>query len=293
MLISETHLIKKHYFKIPTFTVYHTMHPDGTTHGGTAIIMKNNIRHHELDKYNKDFLQATTIKVEDRAGTLVISSIYYPPKHTITSEQFGNSSKLWAIDLAVRDYNAKHQFWGSRLANPKGSVLYKAITNERLEIISQSMPTYWPSDRKKIPDIIDFGVAKGIIKLHFEIKSSLELSSDHSLLIISISSKIIAQTQPCSLHNKRTNWQFFRDEIESTLNLQVPLKDQNDIMHAVEHINLCIQQAAWNSTPSSITRNQNTVIPVTIREKLKEKRNLRKQWQTHRFPKLKTKLNKN
>jgi hypothetical protein len=58
MLISETHLIKNHYFKIPFYSIYHTTYPDGTVHGGTAIITKNNIRHHELDNFKSDFLQA-------------------------------------------------------------------------------------------------------------------------------------------------------------------------------------------------------------------------------------------
>jgi hypothetical protein len=40
MLISETHFTTKSYIKIPNYTVYDTQHPDGTAHGGTAIIIK-------------------------------------------------------------------------------------------------------------------------------------------------------------------------------------------------------------------------------------------------------------
>jgi len=36
-----------------------------TAHGGTAIIIKNNIWHHELDNLKSDFLQAITVEVED------------------------------------------------------------------------------------------------------------------------------------------------------------------------------------------------------------------------------------
>lgn len=69
MLISETHFTKKHYIKIPHYIAHHTMHPDDT-HGGTAILIKNNIRHNEAEKYKKDFLQATTIM--DWAGLITI-----------------------------------------------------------------------------------------------------------------------------------------------------------------------------------------------------------------------------
>jgi hypothetical protein len=46
MLISETHFTTKSYIKIPTYSMYDTQHPDGTAHGGTAIIIKNGIKHH-------------------------------------------------------------------------------------------------------------------------------------------------------------------------------------------------------------------------------------------------------
>jgi exonuclease III len=41
MLISETHFTDKNYFKLPFYSVYHTNQPAGTTHGGSAIIIKN------------------------------------------------------------------------------------------------------------------------------------------------------------------------------------------------------------------------------------------------------------
>jgi exonuclease III len=39
MLISETHFTDKSYLKLPKYTVYHTNHPAGAAHGGTAIII--------------------------------------------------------------------------------------------------------------------------------------------------------------------------------------------------------------------------------------------------------------
>ena len=39
LLVSDT-LYEHKLFKIQSYTTYHTMHPDGTAHGGTAIITK-------------------------------------------------------------------------------------------------------------------------------------------------------------------------------------------------------------------------------------------------------------
>jgi len=56
ILISETHFIKKGYFRMPSYSMYHTTHRDGTAHDDIAIIIKNNIRHHELNNFKSLFL---------------------------------------------------------------------------------------------------------------------------------------------------------------------------------------------------------------------------------------------
>ena len=43
LLVSETHLTDKNYINIPHYTMYDTKHPSGKAHGGTAIIIKNEI----------------------------------------------------------------------------------------------------------------------------------------------------------------------------------------------------------------------------------------------------------
>jgi len=81
--------------------------------------------------------------VQDWLDSLV-SSVYCSSKHIIVTEQFEAFFEI--LDerfIAVGDYNAKYQYWGSRLANPKGRALHKT-TIKRLDIISQSMLTYWP-----------------------------------------------------------------------------------------------------------------------------------------------------
>ena len=65
ILISETHFTRKSYLKIPNYTIYNTEHPDGTAHGGAAIIIRNTIKHHEIEKFKHEHIQATNIIVDD------------------------------------------------------------------------------------------------------------------------------------------------------------------------------------------------------------------------------------
>jgi hypothetical protein len=87
MLISKTHFTHNSYLKIPHYAVYHTNHPALTASGGTAIIIKNPIKHHPVRKYSRDYLQAASVSVEDSAGLLTISAVNLPPKHAVKQEQ--------------------------------------------------------------------------------------------------------------------------------------------------------------------------------------------------------------
>lgn len=153
MLISETHLTSKSYVRIPNYTLFSTNHPDNRAHGGTAVIVLNKIKHHESEKFQSRHIQATSIVVEDANGPFTVTSVYCPPRFTIKSNDFQSFySTLGNRFIAGGDYNAKHNFWGSRLITTKGRELYKCISKMKLDVLSTGEPTYWPSDRNKIPE---------------------------------------------------------------------------------------------------------------------------------------------
>lgn len=292
ILISETHFTKKNFIRFPNYSVYHTMHPDGTAHGGTAVIIKNTIKHHLTTCYKKEFLQATNIVVEEWTGPITFSAVYCPPKHTIKEESFKEFfDELGNRFICGGDYNAKHQSWGSRLDTTRGRELYKVITNGNLGVVSTREPTYWPTDTSKIPDILDFGITKSINNNYMHAESCYELSSDHSPVIITLNKKIVTFEKSCVLNNRNTNWTYFKHLVENTLQLKIPLKTNEEIEHAVEHFNSVIQQAAWSSTPLNTNETKSEAYPISIREKIIQKRKLRKQWQASRSPQIKTQLN--
>jgi len=41
------------------------MHPNGKVHGGIALIIKSSVRHYEIGKYQREFLQAINAMNED------------------------------------------------------------------------------------------------------------------------------------------------------------------------------------------------------------------------------------
>lgn len=180
---------------------------------------------------------------------------------------------------------------GSRLTTPRGRELFKTMQAHNLQQLSTGQPTYWPTDRNKIPDVIDFCVTKGIASNYLKAESSTDLSSDHSPIIITVASKIIIKPKPPTLFNNKTDWIMYRQYINTHVNLRAPLKNNNDIDEAVEHINKCIQDAAYEATPT-IPEGKRTDCPIIIKEKIEEKRKLRQIWQRTRSLDDKKRLNR-
>lgn len=187
MLVSETHLTDKSYMKIPRYRIYDTKHPVGKEYGGTAVIIKNIIDHHKLSEYKQNHLGATSIKIENDKTPLVISAVYYPPKHKINKGLFTDFFRILGHHFIARgDYNAKHPLWGSRLTTTRGRQLHQAIECNSLPHLSTGEPTY----RNKMPDLLDYCVSKGISSNYLEIKSCWDLSSDHTPIIGTINIQI-------------------------------------------------------------------------------------------------------
>lgn len=144
MLISESRFTVKNYFKLKGYACYFTNHPSGNAHDGTgSILIKNTIKHYPIQNHGKDYLQATSIVVERTNGSIIISATYCPPRHTVSKEQLSEYFlNLGSRFIAGGDWNAKYQYWGSRLTLPRGRQLINAIWSNGLQCHSTGKPIF-------------------------------------------------------------------------------------------------------------------------------------------------------
>ena len=141
---------------------------------------------------NTNNIQSSIIKITTIPRTRVIAANYSPPRHVISSEEYKDFLlHLGTYFLLAGDWNAKHTAWGSRLTTPKGRNLLHVMQHNNLNYSSTSEPTYWPADLKKTPDLLDFAITNGISGIYSSIESSLDLESDHSPIIITLSTSPI------------------------------------------------------------------------------------------------------
>lgn len=294
LLISESHLTPNSGPQIPGYTVYFTPHPDGTAHAGSALILKNAVKHYCLPEIKIPELQATSVVVNDLNGPMAVSAAYCPPRHKIKEPLFSNYfKKLGHRFITGGDWNAKNTLWGSRLTTTRGRELKNAMDLSGYCYYSTGEPTNWPPDRNKIPDLLDFYITSGISNVYCHVESSLYGSSDHTPVILTISTNIILKKRPLRLTNKKTDWVTFQDYVDSTIKLRIPLKSPEDIDDATAHFTSIIQCASWKSTPDTDNYDKRAIPTIsTVKNMVREKRRLRRVWHMSRRQSDKTALNK-
>ena len=120
LLVSETHFTDRSYTKVPNYIIYHTLHLDETAHGVTAIIIRQNIKHHIREEYKQEHIQATSIALKDDVGELNIAAVYSPPKHIIKQADYTRFFHTLEHRFTTGgDYNAKNTIWGQGSQRPK------------------------------------------------------------------------------------------------------------------------------------------------------------------------------
>jgi hypothetical protein len=117
------------------------------------------------------------------------------------------------------------------------------MERNNLKHVSTGEPTYWPSDRNKLRDLIDFCVTKGFPQEFAVAKSCFDLSSDHSPVLVTLEAHVLNQEIQPRLNNRHTNWDDFKQLINERLTLKVSLITEEDIEAAVKFFNDTIQWA--------------------------------------------------
>ena len=292
-LISESHCTKNSFMKIYGFKVYHSYHPSGRARGGAAVIVRDTINHHEETPFTTEFFQAATVKVQCSRYKLVVSAIYSPPRYNIKSEDYVKFlANLGNTFILGGEFNAKHVIWGSRYSSTKGRELLRAGEFLDCSFISSGSPSYWPTDINKYPDVIDFLVTRGISTNYVDVESCIDLSSDHTPVILTLSDRIIyAQPLP-SLTNNRTDWEGYRKFLEKNISATGSPRTEDLLEEEVTLFTNLLQRGARENTPPPRKFTKGKTYPVEVRQLIREKRKVRRSWQRTRDPSYKTEFNR-
>lgn len=136
---------------------------------------------------------------------------------------------MWMDERFIvgRDFNAKHTDWVARLTSTKRRELRKAIREAGCNCHSTGKLTYWPTDRNKEPDLLEFFTSIKISPNFMETEGTFDLNSDRSVVILTLSERIIKkEVRPMLVINKTSGWVGFR--ITLTKTSQILSKSRNN-----------------------------------------------------------------
>eukprot|EP00102_Acyrthosiphon_pisum_P014983 XP_008185317.1 PREDICTED: RNA-directed DNA polymerase from mobile element jockey-like [Acyrthosiphon pisum] len=294
-LITETHLSTTSNISFNGYSIIRADHPDRTSHGGAAIIIKSSLFYNEMPSTNESYLQAANIKIKINNFNITISSAYFPPNQPISEPKILSFfHSLGNFLIICGDFNAKHSQWGSRYTNTRGRLFHTSIPKHKLSFISPDEPTHWLSHANRSPDILDFFITRLPNSLNKFITSLNHLSSDHSPVLLTLDAEMASTTTNPLLSSGPVDWKLFQAKLDESLSLNTPLKCHLDIDLAISKLTKTIQNAVSHSSLTTPKKNQSKShisLPSYLVNLIKAKRRARSLWQRSKYPEHKTAYN--
>lgn len=116
-----------------------------------------------------------------------VSAIYSPPRHNIKQDEYIKFLQtLGNFFIVGGDFNAKYTHWCSRYTSVKGKELLHVGKSLDCMFPSSGSPSYWPTDVNRHPDVIDFFIIRDLSINYIKVESSTDLSSDHTLVVLTL-----------------------------------------------------------------------------------------------------------
>ena len=275
-LISETHLSEKDKFSLASYEIYRMDRP--TQGGGTAIVVRNGVKSHEIPLPPLTTMEAVGVQVETGSGPLRLIAAYIRPQAKLHPSDFDKLLDSSLPTIIAGDLNAKHTSWNSKVCNAKGRALFSHSCKSDFIVAGPLEPTYHSHNLLHRPDVLDIVVYKNV-RQSLELQTRTSLSSDHNPVQITLGDEL-EQHEPSLKYNyRRTDWDLFRSELESRVGFN-PLTTTQEIDKAVQELTSAIFEAIDLSTPRSQPGRCSIFdLPESIKKSISVKNQARRRWQ--------------
>lgn len=233
--------------RIPQYRI-HQKNTANTHTDGTAIAVKHTIPHKIIDTFISDTL---AVEINTTTGKIIIATLYQPPARPyIPTPDFLQLFRRNIPVYMISDLNANHQCLGYRRSNNTGRQIYNLIQNHIIQHIGPHFPTYTAANTRTTPDII---LTNYRTHQNTHIKPGPLTTSDHTPIILTISTSPIQIPIAKRPSFVQANWENFKTEIENNINTN-PFPNTATLEEIDEEIE------SWYSKILTATRNN---IPTT------------------------------
>ncbi|GBL79068.1 putative RNA-directed DNA polymerase from transposon X-element [Araneus ventricosus] len=283
LLIQETWLAAADNSTVPNYTLYSTPSRTYRRCRGTAILIKNTIRHQHLPNPTLRYIEATMVIVNLPNTPLLISfQLIGPPKQTKVNFTLDFES-IYAYNSAIYisgNLNAKHRNWNCMVNCKNGKLLVSFAGKTNAKIIAPDKLTHFHC---KGASVLDLDLARNILRA-VSAYSLNELSSDH------LPVKFLIDTGTPVENPKKffPNWRKYKSHL--LRQTQMPPSRTEEIDAEVERLTAEIitafrESGSWRELIKSEATDE-------INQQVRERNKCKKTWQKTRHSTDKNKLNR-
>jgi retron-type reverse transcriptase len=257
--------------KIRGFVLYRSDRDRGPG-GGTAIYVRNATPHYQITLPVLQSLEATAVRVETANGPLTIISCYHPPRILLRENDITEILDTGTSVIAAGDFNAKHQAWGSRVANRNGRILYELADAIDLLVEAPPEPTYY-SPLGHRADTLDIALLKNVpLQTRLHVVNALD--SDHLPVLMHIGDE--ANDENLNTQVQITNWPLFAEILETDFGPIPRIESVEDLENAAGIFEEKIKTAMKNSTRNRVEPRQKEILPQWIIDLIRTKNRARR-----------------
>lgn len=279
IMLCETYLNPNHKFNIPNFSIYRSDRLAGPG-GGTAIIIKNKIKHEVVNPpILKSKIEVTIIKIYLQNIEMMLISVYNPEKLDV-----GDLKTLLNIHshvVIIGDFNSRNEQWNCANNNSNGIKLRKFIFDhiEEVQLHFPNSPTFYPGCPEYSPSILDIAISKKVNINHTPYTLDL-FDSDHLPVMFKISTrnKLVAPVLENKFNFAKANWKLFREKIDLQIQHNVLINNEDELNYFTNYLTEVISKSVNLSVPIFETKNKLCNLPEIVEKMIKEKTRLRRIW---------------
>ena len=286
LALQETFLKdKKHTYKIPNYSIYRNDRKSSTG-GGTAILVKNTLKHTELIT---DIEDKTSIYIFHKKTKIKVTSLYISPTKQLSPSDWDELTCSTNKEITVGDFNAKNTKWGCRASNTRGKQLCKSITeSSNAKIISPFEITRNAPDARA-SDILDIAIVANIDN-NIQARVLEEIHSDHMPVEFLLELKTDNNTPREFL--KQINWSNFRKDLNNHEILPQTHNTQTLELHANIINKQIIDAAEKNKEQTHSYIYKHKELSPHIKNLIREKRTAQRIYRETKLTQYKTHYNK-
>ena len=266
--LCETHLVAGDLFKVPGYVLYRNDRR-GRRGGGTAILVRNNLKHHRVPSPSTEYLEFTIINVTLADGySLNIGSLYSSCVHSrpLLESDLLALNTIPEPSVFIGDFNCKNKLWKTNTTNRRGVMLEKFTTKYNYSIWAPTRPTHYGTSG--LPDILDMAIARGVNHA-YHIEPVNALSSDHYPIELTIFKSMYRPPEGF----KKTNWLEYQSRLlNNNFEIKIPNSKpeiESIITNQTERIATSIQ----NST--KLIERFKEYLPIDIKSLIRKRNSLR------------------